>query len=81
MDSAECEWVIGHFTGDQAKSVKAHADAGIGYFIRNEMGRGMAYEVEAAFRRSTALPLPEYLQRATREQSKRLAGMLKVRQG
>ena len=54
-------WVIGVFTGERARSVKAHADSGIGYFIREERGRGVGYEVEAAFRRANDSPMPPEL--------------------
>lgn len=54
-------WVIGVFTGKAAESVKAHADSGIGYFIRDERGRGSRYEVEAAFRRANDSPIPSEL--------------------
>lgn len=75
----EYEWVIGRFTGERAKSVKAHADAGIGYFIRQELGQGMAYAVEAAFRRPCDGLLPEHLERVTWSQASKLEKMLQER--
>lgn len=81
METMEAIWVIGRFTGDRAKSVKEHADAGSGYFIREAGGRGMNYEVTAAFRIANDRPLPEYLQMCTREQSLRLEEKMRQRQG
>lgn len=57
----EYQWVIGAFTGDRGKSVKAHADAGLGYFIQQESGAGQGYTVHAAFRRANDSSLPDHL--------------------
>lgn len=61
----EVQWVIGVYTGERAKSVKAHADAGIGYFIREEGGKGAQYRVIAAFKRPMDSPIPPHLDKAT----------------
>lgn len=58
------EWVVGRFTGEQAKSVMAHANAGIGYKIIQKGPAGNSY-VLAAFRRPCGLPLPDHLTRVT----------------
>lgn len=82
MDNGiKSEWVIGTYTGDRAKSVKAHADAGMGYFIRSESGRGTAYEVEAAFLRATDSPLPEHLVKANFGQAQKLDRLRNERLG
>ncbi len=73
------EWVIGLFTGERAKSVRAHADVGLGYFVRQESGRGADYSVEAAFRRVCDTPLPEHLERATAQQAERLDALYQQR--
>jgi hypothetical protein len=43
-------WHLVVFQGDKAKTVKAHADAGIGYLVVNEQGQGKGYAVQAAMR-------------------------------
>lgn len=58
----QCEWVIGRYKGDRAKSIKAHAEAGIGYIIVDVFGTGGAQEVVAVFRRACDSPLPDHLQ-------------------
>lgn len=60
-DYIEYEWVIAVYTGDRAKSVKSHADNGIGYFVREERGKGVNYELEVAFRRPIDGPRPDHL--------------------
>jgi hypothetical protein len=72
-------WVIGRYKGDQAKRVKSLADEGVGYFIRQESGKGMTYEVEAAFRIEGELP--PHLIACTPEQSWKLEELRKQRQG
>jgi len=57
----EMEWVMGRYKGDQARSKKAHADNGIGYFVRSEQGRGESYEIEVAFLRAKDSLRPEHL--------------------
>jgi hypothetical protein len=59
------EWVIGQFTGEQANSVDAHANAGMGYFIIDTAGRGVNRTVVAAFRRVCDSPTPAHLQKVT----------------
>lgn len=66
------EWVIGSFTGDQAKIVKSHADAGIGYYIQQENGAGFGHTVVAAFRRAISEVRPEHLMLASPYQQERL---------
>lgn len=81
MESIKYEWVIGAYTGAQAKHVKAQADAGIGYFFQREGGMGQNYTVYAAFRRPITGPRPEHLQLATPSQERILEKMRKERQG
>ena len=61
MSSVEFEWVVGKFSGAQAKSVHAHADAGIGYIVLDHGGRGDGTSVLAAFRRPSDSVIPPYL--------------------
>lgn len=77
----KAEWVIGVFTGERAKSVKDHADAGIGYFIQKEEGRGVTYTVHAAFRRAVAGLRPDYLEMPTPTQIEKLENLFKGRTG
>jgi|SRR5579884_329894 len=77
----ECEWVIGVYKGDRAKSVRSHADAGIGYFIREERGKATSYEVEAAFRRPIDGPRPDHLLLATEYQAEKLDEQYQQRHG
>jgi hypothetical protein len=74
-------WVIGVFTGDRAKSVKAHADTGIGYFVQGEGGRGTNYEVHAAFRRPNDSPIPPELTVCNATQIKILEKKFAARDG
>lgn len=80
-NTIRADWVIGVFTGDRAKSVKEHADAGIGYFIQMEEGRGMSHTVHAAFRRVADTPIPEHLNRATPAQVEKLEKLYRERTG
>lgn len=68
----ECEWCIGIFKGKQAELIKNSSDVGTGYVIKSESGRGVNYEVTAAFRRPVVEPTPEHLQVATMSQSEKL---------
>lgn len=73
-------WVIGTFRGARAISVKQHADAGIGYFVREENnGRGNTYEVEAAYRRPNDSPVPEHLIVADAYQIQKLEALYEAR--
>ncbi|HSE29925.1 MAG TPA: hypothetical protein VLA77_05065 [Candidatus Saccharimonadales bacterium] len=63
--SVEVEWVFGKFIGDSAKSVLAHAAAGLSYKILDQGKQGAQPWVIAAFRRATLLPLPDHLVRIT----------------
>lgn len=66
------QWVIGNWTGDQAKSVIDHANAGISYFVlRDDSVRG-SNKVMAAFRRPRDSPVPEHLQIATEDMARKL---------
>lgn len=47
---AHAVWVVGRYKGDQAKSVLAHANAGSGYQIIDNLGTRGNAEVIAAFR-------------------------------
>jgi len=72
-DGESWEWVIGHYSGEQARSKKAHADIGIGYYVRSEQGKSaMNYHIEVAFRRIIDGPRPEHLILAVGEQVKKL---------
>lgn len=77
----ESDWVIGLFDGSQAKRVKEHADAGIGYFILGDGGAGANYQVKAAFLRPRTSPIPQHLQKADITQSLKLEKMRKDRSG
>lgn len=54
-------WVIGVFTGQQAKLVQAHADVGVGYFVLEKTGKNDSLTVKAAFRRVHDSPIPFHL--------------------
>lgn len=58
-------WVIGTYKGKDADKVKAHANEGVGYFVRSESGRGTNYEVTVAFRRANDSPIPPHLMTAS----------------
>src|SRR5579871_2284128 len=75
------EWVVGVYKGDRAKSVRSHADAGIGYFIREVRGKATSYEVEAAFRRPIDGPRPNHLLLATEYQAKEIDKLYQQRHG
>jgi hypothetical protein len=75
------EWVIGKYTGDRAKSVKSLADSGTGYFVRSESGKGIAYEVEVAFRRPIDGPTPTHLTLCDNYQIKKLESLYSNRHG
>src|SRR5579871_6729442 len=75
------EWVVGVYGGDRAKSVRSHADAGIGYFIREVRGKATNYEVEAAFRRPIDGPRPDHLLLATDYQVEKLDEQYQQRHG
>lgn len=77
----KAEWVIGVFTGARAVSVKGHADAGIGYFIQKEEGRGMTYTVHAAFKRVKNGVRPDYLDAATPVQVAKLEQLQEAQNG
>lgn len=56
-----CDWVVGRFEGNRAKSVMDHAGAGIGYIIL-EQGGGMGSRwCLATFRRACDSPVPPHL--------------------
>jgi hypothetical protein len=74
-------WVVGSYTGDDAKHIKSHADAGIGYFVLREGGRGTAYKVEAAFKRAEDSALPPHLTYAPLTTANRLEAMSDKRHG
>lgn len=78
----EARWVIGQYHGARAQSVKAHADAGIGYYVRQESGAGHNLTVQAAFRVvEDGEPIPEGLDYATPDQVFKLEKLRKVRSG
>lgn len=53
-------WVVGRYTGARAKSVAAHAEAGIGYIMLENQGTSNNPDILVAFQ-STSNPLPEHL--------------------
>lgn len=55
------QWVKAIYNGKRADIIKGHADAGIGYFIIEDGGRGANYWVEAAFLRACDSPVPEHI--------------------
>ena len=57
----QCEWVVGTYESERAKSVLRHAEAGIGYIILESVGRGNSQTIVAAFRRPMDSPLPAHL--------------------
>lgn len=77
------KWVIGYYEGDRARSVAAHAHAGIGYFVLEESGKGNGYHVAAAFRYAgTDMPDnlieihdPEAIAKLERKQAQRQGGI------
>ena len=79
--SMQCEWVIGSYTGDHAKAVKALADAGVAYFFRNAAGMGPHYTVAVAFRRAKDSMLPAHLELANAQQIATLDRMYASRHG
>lgn len=60
MKNQEVRWVVGGYQGERAKSVLAHAHAGIGYQILEQSGGGANSKVLAAFR-TGELPIPDHL--------------------
>ena len=74
-------WIVAIYTGDAARSVKAHADAGIGYLILQEAGRGQGYQVKAAFRRPADAPVPNNARVADGAESARLEKQFHARNG
>lgn len=59
------EWVIGRAVGDRAKSIIAHANAGIGYFVLEQGKQGSQAFCLYATRRVMDSPLPEHLNLVT----------------
>jgi hypothetical protein len=76
------EWVVGRYTGERAKSVMDHANAGIGYFILQQGGKGTGMWCLAAFVRPLDSPTPEHLTRVTdRSQLAKLEARRNARMG
>jgi hypothetical protein len=75
------EWVIGSWKGERAKSVKAHADSGIGYFFQRDAGTGPNYTVMAAFRRAMDGFRADHLESANPMQVQKLEALWRKRQG
>lgn len=69
------QWVVGTWTGDLGKSVKAHANAGITYFTIRED----ATSITAAFRRPMNSPVPDHLEVAPPSMSAKLEQRLNER--
>jgi hypothetical protein len=53
-------WVLATYTGQRAKSVQAHAEAGIGYFLIDVTGNRNNPEVTVAMQYDDN-PLPEHM--------------------
>lgn len=77
----EYNWVLSSYTGERAKSVKAHADSGIGYFIQQEGGAGQGHTVVAAFRRGGNEPLEPHMQYCNPAQIIKLEKLYQARHG
>lgn len=58
------KWVLGRYTGKEAKRVMDMAHNGLGYFIIDQPEKGDAWIV-AAFRRPMDTPLPSHLEEIT----------------
>lgn len=75
------QWVIGAYTGEQAKHVRSLADSGIGYFFQRSAGVGPNYTVMAAFRAPANQLLPEHLELASPQQVDKLEQLWIARHG
>lgn len=58
----EYEWVIGSYSGERAKSARALAESGTGYYIVDASGSGQGQQVIVAFKRACDRPRPYHLQ-------------------
>lgn len=56
----EYRWVVGAYQGERAKSVLAHAAAGIGYKTLQQNGKASGLQVLVAFK-CTEFPIPYHL--------------------
>lgn len=76
-------WIIGTYSGDEAKRVKTQAESGIGYFIASEYGKGQGYGIEAAFRAAGEIleNMPDNCRLATEQQAAKLDRELDRRTG
>lgn len=54
MNTTYAIWVKARYTGERAKSIFAHANAGIGYVVLDKPDKGESWVV-AAFRRPSGL--------------------------
>jgi hypothetical protein len=59
-NNIEAKWVVGAYQGERAKSVMAHAAAGIGYRILQNSGKGPQSQILAAFQ-TADFPIPPHL--------------------
>lgn len=55
------QWVVGRAVGDQAKSIIAHAQMGVGYHILEQGREAQSVFCLYAFRRPTNSPCPDHL--------------------
>lgn len=75
-NAIQSRWVIGRYTGTDAKRIVAHGEAGIGYYILDKPENGTSW-VEAAHQHPMDAPLPDYLREVT---NSHLANKLDSRQ-
>lgn len=74
-------WVVGFYKGKKAESIRDHANAGIGYFILDQFGKGNGLEIEAGFRRANDSPIPNHLVKASPDVAANLEQMRRSRSG
>ncbi len=65
-NSVTARWVMKRYTGPPAKSVAAHANQGIGYFVLERPETGEAW-IEVAFTRPNTMPLTDGMYEVTDE--------------
>jgi hypothetical protein len=61
-DTVHGIWVVGQYEGERAKSVLAHAHAGLGYLVLEQGGGKYNPFCLAASIYTGAMPLPPYLE-------------------
>jgi hypothetical protein len=75
MINMTTHWVVGVWKGEAAKSITLHANAGIGYILIEQGGRGTELMVKAAFRHADDSPLQPNLRLASYAESRKFEGM------